>query len=331
MSAPQAPAVEGDAAAGTADRPRSGRALLVSTVVFTACFYAWSLLGPLGPDLQDQLELSDLELSAVVALPVVLGSVMRIPMGILTDHYGARLVFALLLAWTIVPLLALSAWHSSLGALLVLGFLLGFAGSSFAVGVPFVSRWYAANRQGYALGVYGAGMGGTVLAGLSAPAIADQWGLEAPFIVAAGLVALGLVLWLVAAEAAPGAPTPAARGTQGRGILTVLRSDRRSWAVTLFYFVAFGGFVSMFLYLPKLLTDVHGLSKTDAGARAAGFAALAVVGRPLCSAPASSARPMSVSDRPRPMPPASIAACTTSPCCVNDTTAIGVELNSSSA
>ncbi|MGE4426443.1 MAG: nitrate/nitrite transporter [Solirubrobacteraceae bacterium] len=272
----------GTSASGpTGDQPGSTRALVVSTVVFTACFYAWSLLGPLGPDLQDRLALSDFELSAVVALPVVLGSLMRIPMGILADHYGARLVFALLLAWTIVPLLALALWHSSLAGLLALGFLLGFAGSSFAVGVPFVSRWYTPDRQGYALGVYGAGMGGTVLAGLTAPAIADEWGLAAPFVVAAVLVALGLVLWIVAADAAPGAPNPAVRGTQGRGILTVLRTDRRSWAVTLFYFVAFGGFVSMFLYLPKLLTDVHDLSKTDAGARAAGFAALAVIGRPL--------------------------------------------------
>ncbi len=264
-----------------ADPPGAGRALLVSTVAFTACFYAWSLLGPLGPDLQDELALSDFQLSMVVALPVVLGSLMRIPMGILTDRYGARLIFGLLMGWTIVPLLLLVVWQSSLGALLGLGFLLGFAGSSFAVGVPFVSRWYATERQGYALGVYGAGMGGTVLAGLTAPAIASQWGLEAPFVVAAVIVALSLVLWLVLAQAAPGAPTSASRGTPGRSIVTVLRTERRAWAVTLFYFVAFGGFVSMFLYLPKLLTDVHDLTKTDAGARAAGFAALAVIGRPL--------------------------------------------------
>ncbi|EHN12536.1 Nitrate/nitrite transporter [Patulibacter medicamentivorans] len=266
--------------ASTRESPESRRALLVSTIAFTACFYAWSLLGPLGPDLQDHLALSDLELSMAVALPVVLGSLMRIPMGILSDRHGARLIFALLLAWTIAPLLALAAWHSSLGVLLVLGFLLGFAGSSFAVGVPFVSRWYGAQRQGFALGVYGAGMGGTVLAGLTAPAISDVWGLSAPFLVAAGLVAVALAVWLATARDAPRASAGASPPAR-RSIVAVYRAEPRALALTLFYFVAFGGFVSMFLYLPKLLTGVHELSKTDAGARAAGFAALAVVARPL--------------------------------------------------
>ncbi|MCK9248877.1 MAG: MFS transporter [Solirubrobacteraceae bacterium] len=275
------PTVGRDAATSTPDPPGSRRALVVSTLAFTVAFYAWSLLGPLGPDLQDELELSDFELSVVVALPVVLGSIMRLPMGVLADRHGARSVLGLLLGWTIVPLAALAAWHSSLAALLALGFLLGFAGSSFAVGVPFVSRWFSTERQGYALGVYGAGMGGTVLAGLTAPTIADQWGIGAPFVVAAVLVAVVLVVWLVAAEPPPGAPTRATPREPGRGVTRLLRTEPRAWALTLFYFVSFGGFVSMFLYLPKLLTGVHELSRTDAGARAAGFAALAVIARPV--------------------------------------------------
>ena len=109
-------------------------------------------------------------------------------MGILTDRYGGRRVFVGLMAWTVLPLIALALWHSSFAIVIALGFLLGFAGSSFAVGVPFVSRWYPAGRQGYALGIYGMGMGGTVLAGLTAPKIADEWGLTAPFLVAAGLI-----------------------------------------------------------------------------------------------------------------------------------------------
>jgi MFS transporter, NNP family, nitrate/nitrite transporter len=260
--------------------PRQGNArmLAVGTLAFTLCFYAWSLLGPLGPDLQDHLGLSDLQLSVMVAVPVILGSVMRVPMGILTDRHGGRIVFVALMAWTIIPLIALAIWHNSLGVVIALGFLLGFAGSSFAIGVPFVSRWYPASRQGYALGVYGMGMGGTVLAGLTAPHIADEWGLAAPFIVAAGLLAVIAVVFFAMAR---DAPRERVQRSSLWGSLAVFRGNPRAWALTLFYFLAFGGFVAMFLYLPKLLTGVFDLSKTDAGARAAGFALLAVLARPI--------------------------------------------------
>lgn len=256
----------------------SRRALVLATFAFTFSFYAWSLLGPLGPDLQDHLGLSNVETSLMISVPVVLGSLMRIPLGLLTERHGGRRVFVLLMAFTMLPLLALAAWHDSFATVVGLGFLLGFAGASFAVGVPFVSRWYPPERQGFALGVYGVGMGGTVLAGLTAPAIADAWGLAAPFLVATGLLAVvGLAFALLACDrpALAGARPPAWQ--EG---LAVFSTDRRAWALTLFYFLAFGGFVAMFLYLPKLLTGVHDLTKTDAGARAAGFALLAVLARP---------------------------------------------------
>ncbi|HWK26903.1 MAG TPA: MFS transporter [Solirubrobacter sp.] len=257
----------------------STRQLVLATLAFTVCFYAWSLLGPLGPDLQDALGLSDVQTSTMVAVPVLLGSLMRIPLGWLTDRIGGRLVFAVLMAYTLVPLIALAVWHSSLGAMLLLGFLLGFAGASFAVGVPFANGWYPPSRQGFALGVYGMGMGGTVLAGLTAPRIADKWGLSAPFWVAAALLAVMCVVWTLLARDAP-REGPRGAGPGMFAALGVFRSSGRAWALTLFYFLAFGGFVAMFLYLPKLLTGVHDLTKADAGARAAGFALLAVLARP---------------------------------------------------
>jgi NNP family nitrate/nitrite transporter-like MFS transporter len=253
------------------------RQLSLSLVAFTVTFYGWALLGPLGPELQEDLDLSDVQLSIAVAVPVLLGSLMRIPMGVLTERYGGRKVFAALLAYTIVPLVALGFVHDSFAAIIVLGFLLGFAGASFAVGVPFVNRWYPPERQGTALGIYGAGMGGTVLAGLTAPRIADGAGISAAFFVAAGLVAVVLVIWVMLARDAPVEP----RRVSMRDPIAVLGTGGRAWALVLFYFLAFGGFVALYLYLPKLLTGVHGLEKTDAGARAAGFALLAVIGRPL--------------------------------------------------
>jgi NNP family nitrate/nitrite transporter-like MFS transporter len=255
----------------------NGRQLALALLAFTVTFYGWALLGPLGPDLQDDLGLSDSQLSVAVAVPVLLGSVMRIPMGVLAERFGGRAVFTWLLAYTIVPLVVLGLVHDSFAAIIVLGFLLGFAGASFAIGVPFVNRWYPPERQGVALGIYGAGMGGTVLAGLTAPGIVDAAGLSAAFFVAAGLVAVVLVIWVAMARDAPGPR----RSASMRDPIAVLGTGIRAWGLVLFYFLAFGGFVAMYLYLPKLLTGVHDLSKTDAGARAAGFALLAVVGRPL--------------------------------------------------
>jgi NNP family nitrate/nitrite transporter-like MFS transporter len=257
-----------------------GAQLALATVAFTVCFYAWSLLGPLGPDLQEDLGLSDVQLSAIVAVPVLLGSIMRIPLGWLTDRHGGRLVFTALMALTPIPLVGLALWHDAIASILILGLVLGFAGASFAVGVPFVNGWYPPDRQGFTLGIYGMGMGGTVIAGLTAPVIADAWGLAAPFWIAAAVVAvMGAVFWLLARD---GRPPAAARGGPGMlEALSVFRSSPRAWALTLFYFLAFGGFVAMFLYLPKLLTGEHDLTKADAGARAAGFALLAVIGRPL--------------------------------------------------
>ena len=254
-------------------------ALALATAAFMVCFYAWSLLGPLGPDLQDHLGLSEFELAVMVSVPVLLGSLMRIPLGALTDRYGGRLVFTLLLAYVPLPLVALALWHDSFGAVLGFGFLLGFAGASFAVGVPFVARWFPSDRQGFALGIYGIGMGGTVLGGLTAPKIADEWGLSAPFWVAAGLVTVMAIVFFLAAKNPP--RPEIAPHVSMLGQLAVFRTSGRAWALTLFYFLSFGGFVAMFLYLPKLLTGVHDLTKTDAGARAAGFALLAVIGRPV--------------------------------------------------
>jgi NNP family nitrate/nitrite transporter-like MFS transporter len=256
-----------------------GAQLALATVAFTVSFYAWSLLGPLSPDLQDKIGLSDVQTSVMVAVPVLLGSLMRIPLGWLTDRYGGRLVFTGLMAFTPIPLIALAIWHESLAALVVLGFFLGLAGASFAVGVPFVNGWYPPARQGYALGVYGMGMGGTTIAGLTAPRISKHWGLAAPFWFAAILVAVMCIVFALLARDAPRAAATGPRPGMFAS-LSVFRTSGRAWALTLFYFLAFGGFVAMFLYLPKILTGVHHLSKTDAGARAAGFALLAVVARP---------------------------------------------------
>lgn len=255
------------------------RALVLATLAFLVTFYAWSMLGPLGPDLQDLMGLSEFQLAMMIAVPVLMGSLMRIPLGLLSDRHGGRVVFTGLMAFTLLPLAALAVAHDSYPAVIVFGFLLGLAGASFAVGVPFVSGWYPGARQGMALGLYGIGMGGTTLGALTAPGIADRWGLTAPFVVAMVMVAITAVaVWLLA-EDPPTAPSRPAGGMLAP--LSVFRERPAAWAPTFYYLLVFGGFVAMFAYLPTLLTSVHGLDKPDAAARAAGFALVAVIGRPV--------------------------------------------------
>jgi NNP family nitrate/nitrite transporter-like MFS transporter len=146
------------------------RALILALVSFFTCFYVWSLFGPLGPKIQHDLKITEVQLSWIVAIPVVLGSVLRIPMGLLTDRWGGRVMFTGLMLYTALPAAMIAIFHSGFWVLVVLGLLLGVTGSSFAIGVPFVSRWTPPERQGSALGIYGMGMGGTVAAALIASA-----------------------------------------------------------------------------------------------------------------------------------------------------------------
>lgn len=259
----------------TSTNDRSGRNLTLATAAFLLCFSAWGMLAPLAPKLEDDLGLSNTETSVMIAVPVLLGSLLRIPMGVLTDRFGGRKVFtAMLLYCSLPPLLV--GFASSYEMLLVAGFLLGVSGASFAVGVPFVAEWYSTERQGQALGYYGIGTAGTAISAWTMPALYDGFSQEAAGIIYSLVLLAFAGVWVLSARNAP-SHTP-----KRPSYRAVLRSGRRLWQLSLFYFVAFGGFVAMSLYLPKLLTDWFEYSKTGAGARAAGFVIVAaIVARPL--------------------------------------------------
>jgi len=160
--------------------PPSGasRNLGLSTVAFALCFSAWGLMAPLARRFEDDLDLSSTETAVLIAIPVVLGSLLRIPVGLLTDRLGGRIMFTAILLLSAPPSVALG-FAESYWALVGVGFVLGVAGSSFAVGVPFVARWYGRERQGFAVGVYGMGNIGTAVAAFSAPAVVDGLGRPA--------------------------------------------------------------------------------------------------------------------------------------------------------
>src|SRR5918994_980008 len=193
----------------TSDRPPAaagrGMALALATVGFAVNFWAWSLLSPLAPRYQELLGLSPLAVSVMVAVPVIVGSLGRIPLGALTDRYGGRIVFAVLSFVVIVPVLFLAV-ATSYPALLLGGLLLGLGGASFAVGVPFVSGWFPPERRGFALGVYGMGNIGTAISGFVSPRVASSLGRPWAFlIVAVGLAAVGLA-FLILGRDAPNRP-----------------------------------------------------------------------------------------------------------------------------
>jgi NNP family nitrate/nitrite transporter-like MFS transporter len=253
--------------------------LATATVGFAVNFWAWALLSPLAPKLKDTLHLSSFQQALLVAVPVVVGSLGRIPVGALTDRFGGRLMFPLVSVATVVPVLYLGlAGHSSLAGLLVGGFFLGLGGTAFAVGVPFVNAWFPPERRGLAIGIFGMGMGGTAISALTTVKLVNAGSTATPFVVTAiVLAAYAVVSWLVLRDA-PDRPVPTE--PLSSRLAATLRLPV-TWQASALYAVAFGGYVAFSVYLPAYLKTAYGLTQTDAANRMAGFVLLAVVMRPV--------------------------------------------------
>lgn len=253
--------------------------LVLATVGFAVNFWAWALLSPLGPRFRDVLDLSPFEQGLVVAVPVIVGSLGRIPVGALTDRFGGRVMFPVVSLATVVPVLYLGwAGVDSLAGLLVGGFFLGIGGTTFAIGVPFVNAWFPARQRGMAVGVFGAGMGGTAVSALTTVRLVDAGSMATPFVVcAAVLVCYAVVaVWLL--RDAPGRAVPGGRFTTRLGAALRLPV---TWQASVLYALLFGGYVAFSVYLPTYLRTAYDLTQSDASNRMAGFVALAVVMRPL--------------------------------------------------
>jgi nitrate/nitrite transporter NarK len=256
--------------------PSPTRPLALATVSFALCFAAWGLVGGLASVFSTLYSLTASQTALLVAVPVLLGSVARLPMGMLTDRFGGRLVFTALLGFSslaafVVPL------TGSYATLLVAAFLIGMAGSSFAVGAAFVSRWTPAVRQGTALGVYGLGTMGQSFAVFAGPVVAARWGWQTVFFASSGL----LLLWAAIFAAVARNPAGVVRPASTAAMVAVLRRSPVAWLLGAFYFLTFGGFVAFSIYLPTLLRAQFGLAPADAGFRAAGFVVIATLMRPV--------------------------------------------------
>jgi NNP family nitrate/nitrite transporter-like MFS transporter len=250
--------------------------LLLATGAFTISFAVWGLMAGLAPLFKVAYQLTATQTSLLVAIPVLLGSLGRIPIGYLTDRFGGRLVFSALLLFGMIPTLALARDYSY-QSLLFWGIWLGAAGTSFAVGVAFLSPWFSAARQGTALGIYGLGNIGQSVAVFGGPVLASSLGIPSTFVLFGGASLLWGVLFAWCARDAP--PAGHQRGAP-RAIRAVL-AEPPAWVLSLFYFLTFGGFVALGVYLPTLLKDIFHFAPADAGARTAGFVILATLCRPV--------------------------------------------------
>jgi MFS transporter, NNP family, nitrate/nitrite transporter len=259
------------------DHPPSGaRALTLATISFTLSFAAWGLIGGLAPIFAALYGLTAFETAFLVVVPVLLGSLARLPMGMLTDRFGGRAVFTALMSLT-----AVAAWlvpmTSSYRGLVVSAFVLGLAGASFAIGAAFVSRWTPATRQGTALGIYGLGTLGQSFAVFGGAVVAGWLGWPAVFRGMSVLLLVWSVVFVVLARNPIGPPRPASAGA----MIDALRRAPAAWLLGAFYFLTFGGFVAFSIYLPTLLRAQFRLSAADAGLRAAGFVVVATAMRPI--------------------------------------------------
>lgn len=264
----------------TAQLSGQNRNLALALFAFAVTFWAWNIIGPLGVRYAQALHLSSSQKALLVATPVLVGSVGRIPVGALTDRLGGRIMFPVLTLATIpfVLLVAVAGNARSYPLLLVFGFFLGIAGTTFAVGIPFVNAWFTPDRRGFATGVFGAGMGGTALSAFFTPRFVAWFGYTVThMIMAVALAATAAICWTWMRN------SPLWRPNADPVVPKLAAAVRLpvTWQMSFLYAVTFGGFVAFSTYLPTYLKDVYSFDLTAAGTRTAGFAIAAVLARPV--------------------------------------------------
>lgn len=257
------------------DRAQANAALAMSTLAFFWCFACWTLNGVLGAFLVDSgvFHWNQEQLGWIIGIPVLTGSILRLPVGMLADRFGGRKVYSALLFLSAVPMWLLGNTHGYAGFLAAsLGF--GLTGASFAVGVAFTSSWFPKEKQGTALGIFGAGNVGTAMTALFAPsalkaltkggADLEAWRVL-PKVYAVGLIIMAVLFLLITRE------RPSGRAPRTVAQLLSPMKRLRVWRFGLYYFLVFGCFVALSQWLVPYYMGVYGMTLAAAGALAAAF------------------------------------------------------------
>ena len=239
-----------------------------STTAFTVCFMVWMMFAVIGIPIKQNLGLNETQFGVLVALPVLTGSLIRLPLGMWTDRFGGRIVFFILMLSTIVPIWMISRatefWH-----FLVTGLFVGVAGGSFTVGIAYCARWFPRQRQGFAMGIFGMGNTGAAVTKLVAPTIVVTYGWAmVPQVYAFLMTVTAILFWFFTftdEEHASGAATVTVREQ-----LQVLK-DPTVWRYSQYYSIVFGGYVALSLWMTKYYISEYGFDIQLAALLAAGF------------------------------------------------------------
>ena len=265
----------------------AGRVLTLSTIAFTLMFAAWLMFGVLGLPIRDEFGLTDVQLSWLAAVAILNGALWRLPAGIAADRFGGRTVFiAMLLATALFSYLVSQA--GSYGMLLLLAFLVGFAGNAFTAGIAWNSAWFPRHRQGFALGVFGAGNVGASVTKFIGPVLITAtaggtyvgfveggWRLV-PVIYAVLLVVVAILLWALTPR------STASRAPDAPSVSSWSRCARSASGASAAYYVAvFGAYVALSAWLPKYYVDNFGVSLSTAALLTATFIFPASLLRPV--------------------------------------------------
>ncbi|MGN0128984.1 MFS transporter [Glutamicibacter soli] len=256
--------------------------VLLATLASAVGFWAWMLIAPIQKYYSEGMNLSEGQISLMLATPVLVGALGRIVTGALTDRFGARKMFTVVLLASVpaVLLVALAGTIGSFVLLIVAGTLLGIAGTIFAVGVPFSSAWYEPKRRGFANGVFGMGMIGTAVSAFFTPRLLSGLGYFGTHLFIAGLlVAMAALVWFFLRESPAWTPNAQPLVPKVMGALKL----PITWQMSFLYGIVFGGFVAFSTFLPKYLTTIYPdqVDPVGAGTRTALFAVAAVIARPI--------------------------------------------------
>jgi len=251
----------------TQPRVRQGLVLGMSTLAFTVCFMVWMMFAVLGVPIKDMLQLNETQFGLLAATPVLTGSLVRLPLGLLTDRFGGRSVFFLLMLACVAPLYLISH-ATAYWQFLVLGLFVGLAGGSFSVGIAYVAKWFDKENQGFAMGIFGAGNAGAAVTKFLAPALiaAGSWQLV-PKVFSAILFITALLFWFLSAE---NKDHRSATGATLREQLSSLK-DPAVWRYCQYYSIVFGGYVALALWMTKYYVQEYGFSLQSAALLAACF------------------------------------------------------------
>jgi MFS transporter, NNP family, nitrate/nitrite transporter len=256
----------------TVSRGEQERALWASTLAFTVCFAVWTIFSILGVQLKKDLGLNETQFGLLIATPVLTGSLIRLILGIWTDQYGGRLVFSLVMIASAVATWLVTLAHSY-EAFLLAALGVGIAGGGFAVGIAYVSRWYPKEKQGTALGIFGAGNVGAAVTKFCAPWVMVAFGWQMVAQLWAAVIFVSAVLYFLCTNDDPVRRGQKAGAGQPESIAAMLAPLReiRVWRFSLYYFFVFGGFVALALWLPRYYMGAYGLDVRTAGMLGAAY------------------------------------------------------------